>query len=262
MTEFGQLLRSWRVSKGVSQLVLGLEADVSSRHISFLENGRARPSRNMVLQITNALQVPLRECNILLRAAGFSDEYRARTLADPEMLQVSYALELMLDANLPYPAIVVNSCYDVMLANRSQQALTGLLMQQIPNLHETNNLMDLLFHPNGIKPCVGNWEQIAPLLLQRLYRENTLRKDSATAELLNKILNYSTVPENWRKFAPDADIGPMTQLELVIGADHLNFFSTISTFGTAIDITLQELKIESFFPADDFTREFFQNLQL
>ena len=100
------------------------------------------------------------------------------------------------------------------------------------------------------------------LLLQRLYRENTLDEYSATSKLLTRILAYPTIPEKWQKFVPDADIGPMIQLELVIGSAHLHFFSTISTFGTVIDITLQELKIESFFPADDFTRAFFQKLKL
>jgi len=254
----GDLLRQWRETRRISQLDLGLEADVSARHISFVETGRARPSREMVLMLANVLDVPFRERNVLLQAAGFAPVYRETSLDAPEMAQVRQALELILRRQEPFGAVVFDRRWDLVMANAGFLNLVGTLvrfdgvaaMPYAVIAPPRPNLMRLLFDPEGLRPHVANWEVVGRATLARLHREAVREHDPLTTALLNSILAFPGVPSRWRK--PDFDAPPdlVIPVEFQLGEHRLSLFSTITTLGSPQDITLQELHIEAFYPAD------------
>jgi transcriptional regulator with XRE-family HTH domain len=252
---FGALLRQWRTRQGLSQLDLALSAEVSARHLGFVETGRASPSREMVLLLARALDIPLRECNRLLSAAGFNDHYRESDLDDPEMAKPRRALEFVLERHEPYPALVVDASWQVRLANHAAQRLIAWFVppDALP-VGQQPNLLRLLFDPRAARPYVVNWEEVASELVQRVHREAVARgPDSPAEEVLREVLDQPGVPASWRK----ADLlQPLSALDcLVLERDglRLNLFSTIWTFGSPLDITFQELRVETYFPADDET---------
>ncbi len=262
---FGQLLKSWRGSRKLSQLDLAVEAEVSQRHLSFLESGRAQPSRDMVLLLAEALDVPLRERNTLLGSAGFAPLYRERELDGPDMKPVRQALEMTLKHHEPYPAIVVNRDWDLIMGNEAAHRMYASLgdpeevWQRIdPSGHQ--NTLRLIFHPQGMQPLIRNWDQVVTHMLNRLQREAATEPgDSSLKKLLDEISQYPGVPDAesaiWQTPPP-----PIMPVEMDMGGMVLKTFTMISTFGTPQDITTDELRIETFFPADDFTREVFQKL--
>ena len=251
----GRLLKQWRRLRRMSQLDLALAAEASSRHLSFVETGRARPSREMVLRLAEALDLPLRERNALLTAAGYATLYRESTLTDASMSQVRKALDLMLAKHEPYPALVVSRRYDLMMANQGAARLMATLGVSARGDEGPLNVLRALFDPEGIRPFVANWEEVARALLERGRREAVATGgDQAMAELTEELLAYPGVPEAWRA-APDLEAELPPVLNVVFAGDDLKltWFSTIATFGTPQDVTLQELHIECFFPADAAT---------
>jgi transcriptional regulator with XRE-family HTH domain len=263
-SSFGDLLRRWRDARRVSQLELGLEADVSARHISFMETGRARPSREMVLALSGVLDVPLRERNVLLQAAGYAPMYRETSLDAPEMAQVRQALELILRRQEPFGAIVFDRRWDLVMANAGYLGMAEALLggpgfalapyTVIPPPRP--NLMKLLFDPDGWRPHLANWETIARGTLARLQREAARDHDPATAALLESVLSYPGVPGRWRKPDFDAPQALVIPVELRVGGRTLRLFSTIASLGSPQDITLQELHIEALHPSDEETETF------
>jgi transcriptional regulator with XRE-family HTH domain len=258
---FGELLRRWRDARRVSQLELGLEADVSARHISFIETGRANPSREMVIALASVLDVPLRERNVLLQAAGFAPVYRETSLDAPEMAQVRQALELILRRHEPFGAIVFDRRWDLVMANAAYLRMASAMIggggywpapySVIPPPRP--NLMKLLFEPDGWRPHLANWETIARGTLARLHREVARDQDPAGAELLDAVLACPGVPDRWRKPDFDAPQDLVIPVELRVADATLRFFSTIASLGSPQDITLQELHIEALHPADEAT---------
>jgi transcriptional regulator with XRE-family HTH domain len=248
----GELLRSWRQRRSLSQLELALEADVSARHVSFLETGRARPSRDMVIRLAEELQVPLRERNALLLAAGYAPVYTQRQLDAPEMRPVREAIDRFLRAHEPYPAVVVDRYHNLLASN---DALELLLAGVAPELLEPPaNGMRIALHPEGMAPRTLNLAEWSAHLLQRVRREAQSTGDPQLADLYDELVGYPGVHVS----AHHADVQPADiVLPLRVldtdGTSELAFFNTLSTFGTAADITLAELGIEAFYPANAHT---------
>lgn len=250
---FGSILRHWREARRYSQLDLALEANVSSKHVSFLETGRNRPSREMIIRLSNAMDIPLRDRNLMLSAAGFADAYTETSLAAPEVSQVEEALTRILDKHEPYPAIVVDANWDVVRQNSGGIRLVGLFLDE-PDI-AAQNAFELLFSENGLRPWVEGWETLSSILLMRLFRETLSAGDnSEKLDLFRRIESMPTTPANWRELASQLPSGPTIDLILKKGGRRLRFFTTVTTFGTPQDVTLQELRIESYFPADEETR--------
>ncbi len=259
---FGQLLRGWRETRRVSQLDLALSAEVSSRHISFIETGRAQPSREMVLLLSSVLDVPLRERNALLYAAGFAPIYRETDLNDPQMAQARQALTLILDQMGPFGAIAFDRRWDVVMANaafwRMIAPLAGPDFQAPPPLAVIPpprlNALQMLFDPAGWRPFIRNWETVARAALERAHREYLQDQHPAQREILELVLSYPGVPDRWRQ--PDLSVAQdiLIPVELALGPHTVRLFTTITSLGSAQDITLQELRIETFHPMDDETR--------
>ena len=244
----GDLLRDWRQRRRLSQLDLALEAGVSTRHLSFVETGRARPSPEMVLHLADELEVPLRERNRLLLAAGYAPVYEERALDEPEMQPVHDAVQLVLDGHDPYPAITVDRGWALVAHNRG----AALLMAGLPDdlLAPPVNVLRASLHPDGLAPRIANLGQWKAHLLERLARQAAVTGDPALRTLYEELAAYPAPEE-------DADQGPASDvvvpLRLRIPGGELRFFSTVTTFGTPVDITVEELSIESFFPADRAT---------
>lgn len=249
----GGLLRDWRRRRRLSQLDLGIQAGVSARHLSFVETGRATPSRELLLHLAECLRVPLRERNALLLAAGYAPHYRQTPLEAEQMAPVRAALNLLLAGHDPFPAVVVDRRWDLVSANRSALAMfaEGVAPALLaPPL----NTLRLSLHPQGLARRIANLGQYSAHLLMRLHRQAVLSADPDLAALHEELRAYPGVCEE-----PPAAADPAALLfvPLVLrapGGRELTLFSTLATFGTALDITLAELVIESFHPADEATR--------
>ena len=252
----GGLLRQWRERRRMSQLDLSLEAEISARHLSFVETGRAHPSRDMVLLLARVLDVPPRARNELLVAAGFAPMYRERPLDAPEMSQVRRALDFMLRQQEPFPALVLDRHWNILMTNEASGRVLGLFLD--PKETEAlgvPNAMRLTYHPRALRPYIVNWEATAAALIQWLHRDLIRGGGDETRLLLEELLSYPDVPRQWRTLDLDASTAPFLAIELRREDIHLKFFTTLASLGTPYDITLHELRIESFFPADDATEE-------
>ncbi len=260
---FGALLKSWRTSRRYSQLNLALEAEVSQRHLSFLESGRAQPSREMVLKLSEVLSIPLRERNHLLLATGFAPLYQERALDSIDMVAIREALDATLRHHEPYPALAVDRQWNVVLQNSAVDRLLELVgspsgVWQRVDPSGMRNLMRLALHPHGMQPLVRNWQQTASVLLTRLRREVTANPaDAQLRALLSDLCALPGIPPGWRHAVWDTAPPPVLGLELGNnGAPSLKLFSLACTFGTAMDVTAGELRLELFFPENEFTAEF------
>ncbi|HKE80189.1 MAG TPA: helix-turn-helix transcriptional regulator [Solirubrobacteraceae bacterium] len=244
----GPLLRSWRQRRRLSQLDLALEAGVSARHVSFVETGRSRPSPEMVLHLAEQLEVPLRERNELLLAAGYAPAYRKRPLDDPELEPVRDALQVVLDGHGAWPAAVVDRSWNMVAANPG----LGLLVEGVaPELMQPPvNLLRVGLHPDGVAPRIVNLGEWRAHLLDRLRRQVERIGAPELQALHDELSDYP---------GDDSDVGPSNDifvpLRIRTRLGELSFFSTVATFGAAVDITVAELGIESFFPADAATGE-------
>ena len=249
----GPLLQYWRKTRSLSQLALAHEADVSPRHICFLETGRARPSREMVVLLSNVLDVPLRERNTMLLAAGFAPMYAESRLDAPELGAVRTALLAILRQQEPFPAVVMNRHWDLVQVNEAARRFFGLLLGDRAAAGPAN-VVRLMFDPNGLRPYVSNWELVAETLLQRVHREAIGGvPDAATERLLAEVLAYPDVPKRLRRVDLGAPSVPVIPICFRKGDQAFNYFSAITTLGTPQDVTLQEMRIEGFFPADSAT---------
>ena len=256
----GDFLRDWRRRRHQSQLALALKAGVSQRHLSFIESGRAQPSREMVLHLAEHLDIPLRERNRLLNAAGFASLYPERSLDDPALDAARQAIERVLAAHEPYPAMAVDRHWTLVAAN---QALAPLLTGASPSLLTPPiNVLRLSLHPDGVASRVVNYVQWRTYLLQRLVRECDLTGDPYLEELLAEVRSYPVPrpgPDRASSIA-HADSRVFVPLELETPAGILSFISTTTVFGTPVDITVSELTLELLFPADAATAAHLRHL--
>lgn len=258
----GDLLREWRQRRRMSQLLLATEADISTRHLSFVESGRAVPSREMVMHLAERLDVPLRARNTLLVAAGYAPLFRERPLSDPQLAAAREAVELVLKGHEPYPALAIDRHWTIIAANN---ALAPLLTGASPELLKPPvNALRLSLHPEGIAASIVNWHAWREHVLVRLQRQIDVSGDNALSALRDELAAYPTPPgadAAERDNAAVNQIAVPLRLRTPIGV--LSFFSTTTVFGTPVDVTLSELAIEAFFPADPQTaaalREFGEN---
>ena len=250
----GTLLKQWRERRRMSQLGLSVEAEISTRHLSFLETGRAQPSRDMVLLLSRVLEVPVRKRNELLTAAGYAPIYRETTLEAPEMAQVRQAMGYMLRQQEPYPAMVLDRHWNIVMTNDAMQRVTAQFvdpdaMKELGPL----NAMRLSYHPRGLRPYIVNWEATAAAFIQWLHRDLLRAGDEETRRLLDELLSYPDVPRHWQSLDLDASTAPFLAIELKKGDARFSFFTLLASLGTPYDITLHELRIECFFAADTAT---------
>jgi transcriptional regulator with XRE-family HTH domain len=242
----GPLLREWRQRRRLSQLELALRSGVSSRHLSFVETGRSLPSAELVLHLAEELDVPLRDRNQLLLAAGYAPRFAEHDLDAPELGPIREAIDLLLRGHEPYPALVVDRHWGLVATNRSLAALVDGVAPHL--LDPPVNVLRLSLHPDGLAPRILNLGQWRAHLLERLAREAFASGDPALAALHEELRGYGE---------PVESAEPATQIAVPLrlrhGDDELSFISTKTTFGTALDVTAAELSIESFFPADDAT---------
>jgi transcriptional regulator with XRE-family HTH domain len=243
----GQLLRGWRAARGVSQLDLALRAGFSARHLSFVETGRSRPSRDALLALAEALDVPLRERNQLLEAAGYADAYRETALDAGEMAHVRGVLQFILERHAPYPALVLDRYSTCLLANAAATRFVELVVD--PSLIGPGaNHLRLAFHPLGARLFIVNWDEVARHLLGRAERELAPAADDPRAAALLAELRGYAGPLPRIPASPASDL--LVPIHIRRDALELRLFSTIMTLGTPRDVTLQELRLETFFPAD------------
>ena len=251
-SQFGILIKKWRKKRRMSQLDLALDAEISTRHLSFLETGRSKPSQEMVLILASALEVPLRERNTLMQAAGFQAVYR-ESLEDSEgMEQVNRALDFLLNQAEPYAAVVMDRQYNVLRYNHPMTIFMELFLGEDQVLEEFN-IMDATFDPDVFRPYIMNFEEVAPAFLDRLHRQYTAEADPRTKDLIDKISAYPGVPKDWRTLQLERPTQLLIPLKLEKGPLRLSLFTTLTILGTAQDITTSDLAIEHYFPADDAT---------
>jgi transcriptional regulator with XRE-family HTH domain len=252
LAHVGVLLREWRAARRLSQLDLALQAGVSSRHLSYVETGKSRPSRDMVTRLADTLDVPLRDRNALLVAAGYAPEFAESALGAPEMAQVRRAIEFILDHQEPYPAFVVNRHWDILLANRAAARVAAFLCGGSAH----TNMVHQFFDPSDLRAVVVNWEEVAGDLIRHLHDVISANPSDAKARtLLSEALGYPDVPTQWRTRELGSAPPPILTTVFEKAGRQLRFFSTITMFGTARDVTIDELRIECTFPADDATAE-------
>ena len=250
---FGEELRRWRDARRMSQLALAGDAEVSQRHLSFLETGKSKPSREMVLHLGRALDLSLREQNALLASAGFSPEYTETGLDDPDLDEVRHVLEVVLAAHGHIPAYVVDRGWDLILANPASLGIAALAGLD-PPLDVATNVMRTCFHPDGLRSRVLDWERFATTVLHRLEREVVDRPfDDRLADLLAEARTYPGVAD--LAVRDPLPTGNDLMVPLLLASEHgtLRFVSTIATIGAPFDVTLEELRIETLLPADRLT---------
>lgn len=246
-------MRDWRQHRRLSQLDLALNADVSTRHLSFVETGRSQPSREMLLRLSEQLEVPLRERNTLLVSAGYAPVYAATPLDDPAMAVIREAVDLVLAGHEPYPALAIDRHWNLVAANRAVNALmTGIAPELlVPPI----NVLRVSLHPDGLAPITANLAFWRNHILSRLAREVEMSNDPVLADLHRELAGYPA-PDDRGHRLDDTRYGDLVApIRLRTPSGLLSFFTTTTVFGTAVDVTLDELTIESFFPADAATAQ-------
>lgn len=241
----GELLREWRQRRRLSQLDFALEAEISTRHLSFVETGRAQPSRDMLLHLSELLDVPLRERNTLLVAGGFAPMFAARSLDDPALSAAREAVDLVLKGHEPYPAMAIDRHWNLVAANASVGPFMAGASPEL--LQPPINVLRLSLHPRGLAPQIANYAQWRAHLIARLRRQIEISADLTLSELLEELLAYPS-PQKHEPELPGSAVAIPFCFSTPAGI--LNFISTTTVFGTPIDVTLSELAIEAFFPAD------------
>ncbi len=249
--QFGPLLKEWRQRRRVSQLDLACMGEVSTRHLSFLETGRSQPSREMVLHLAEQLEVPLRDRNTLLTSAGYAPVYRERPLNDPGLRPALRAVEAIIEGHMPYPALAIDRHWTLIAANAAVSRLLSDVDSAL--LTPPVNVLRLALHPKGLAPRTVNYTIWRAHLLDRLNRQTEASADPVLLTLLQELRAYSP-PPGIRPGQPATDFGGMVvPFELRTDRGILSFLSTTTVFGTPVDITLSELAMECFYPADDAT---------
>jgi transcriptional regulator with XRE-family HTH domain len=255
---FGAMLRHWRTSRRLSQLGLAVEAGISARHLSFLETGRAQPSRDMVQLLAGMLDVPLAERNAMLIGAGYAPVYGERPLGAPELAHVRRALEFTLRQQEPYPALVLNGYHDIVMRNDASRRIFEIFRGPMP-ANRTINGLRAIFDPNGLRPFVANWDEMAECMMQGLQRQIADTGNARLVELRDELLGYPGVPSRLAAMSA-SEAPPIINLHLKKDDLELQFFTAVSFIGRARDITVQDLKVECFFPADAATDQFARRL--
>jgi len=258
-TGFGSILSEWRAVRRLSQLELALQTGISQRHISFVESGRAQPSRDMIFKLADGLDLPLRVRNNIFLAAGYAPAYPERRLGLAEMKAVRDALELILNHHEPYPAIVTDVNWNVVMQNAAASRIVACCVDAaaLRTLSPDGplNFMQLMFSADGMRPRILNWAHTRAVLLNRLRRESAGNPNSISEKLRRQFENDASPPGDVVTFLDEPE-DPVLPLELVVGSSRIRLFSTFTTFGTPQDVTLQELRIDMSFPADEATRRF------
>ncbi len=258
---FGARLRWWRERRGLSQLALAATAETTQRHLSFLESGRTAPSRTMVHRLADALALPLRQQNALLLAAGFAPAWKQRDLAAPEMAQVNRALQFMLDQQEPYPAFVVDRRWNLLRANAGAERLVEFLLGPSPPPvpgAPPPNLAEALLAPNALRPFIRNWEDTARFFLRGVHADAAADGTPETAELLARLLAFPGLPALYETLPPEEAKAPVLAMDFAKGDTSFSLFTTIATLGTPLDVTVQEIRVECFFPADEASAALFR----
>ena len=260
--DFAAALRYWRDKRGYSQLRLASESGISQRHISFLESGRSQASREMILKLGIVLDIPLRERNVMLLAAGYAPAYRERSLSDPELASVKQALDFMLAQQAPYPALVVDRLWNLVMANAPAAIMMRWLLDMPDGAaapREGVNVLKLMLDPNGVRRHLQNWEDVCADLLHWIQREAMSDGlGSEAASLLGELAALPGISAATRLANLDARALPFLPMQIRKDGVALNLFTSIATMGTPHDVTVHELRIESFFPADEATARWFQ----
>jgi transcriptional regulator with XRE-family HTH domain len=259
-TRGGELLRQWRQRRRRSQLDLALDTGISARHLSFVETGRSQPSRGLLLALAEQLDVPLRERNALMLAAGYAPVYSESDLNGAEIELARDALEHLLAGHEPYPAVVLDRWGDILLTNRTVGPLIDGVDPAL--LQPPINVYRLSLHPDGLAPRIRNRTEWAAHLGHRLARLARLTGDPRLAQLLDEIRTYPGVAAAVDDYRESVSAELLLTLQLAHPDGDLRLHSTVTNFGSAHDVTLAELTVESFFPADAHTREFLQRLPL
>ncbi|MFC5435276.1 helix-turn-helix domain-containing protein [Rhodanobacter umsongensis] len=248
----GALLREWRTVRRMSQLDLALEAGMSARHLSYVETGKAQASRELICRLADVFGMPLRERNALLLAGGYAPQYQENALAMPAMERMRQAIELIITHQEPYPAFVIDRQWNVLMANEAAVRVNRLLMDGRESRHA--NLLHQVFDPADFRPVIINWPEVAEKFIRHVHEQlAAVPTDRALQALLADVLGYPDVPRHWR--IRDLENGPAPLLTLAFRSrrGELRFFETITTFSMPRDVTLDELRIECAFPADDHT---------
>jgi len=251
----GDMLREWRQRRRMSQLLLASEAEISTRHLSFVESGRALPSREMVMHLAERLEVPLRARNALLVAAGYAPLFRERPLSDPQLSAARQAVDLVLKGHEPYPALAIDRHWTMVAANR---AIAPLVARADPKLLAGPvNVLRLSLHPDGLAPHIVNWHAWREHVIGRVQRQAETSGDAALASLVGELSAFPAPPHAGKPDQAGAFEANQIAVPFRIATDLcvLSFFSTTTVFGTPVDVTLSELAIEAFFPADDDTAQ-------
>ena len=252
----GPVLREWRERRRLTQLELALDAGISTRHLSFLETGRSRPGREMLMRILGQLEVPFREQNRLLLASGHAPAFPERSLEDPELLPVREALDQILSGHEPYPAVVVDRAWNLVAANSAMRRMAGQVAIDPALLEPPVNILRVGFHPRGLAPLIVNLGRWRAHFCQRLERQAAVTGDPELAELLEEIAGYP-VPDDEPDAAPNLEAGEMLGPVRFRAPDggELSFFGMFATFDTPFEVTASELALELLFPADQATAE-------
>jgi transcriptional regulator with XRE-family HTH domain len=252
----GRLLKEWRGRRGYSQLDLALAAHTTQRHVSFIESGRAAPSRDMVLRLATTLDLPLRQQNALLLAAGYAPAWRERDLSAPGLAVVDRALHYMLSQHEPFPAFVVDRRWNLLRANRGAARLTEFLTGSAPA--EPVNLAIALMSSDGLRPLIANWPEVALHFLRGVQADANADGTQETLALLTRLLALPDVASLTEAMPPEEGHPPVLPIHFRRGETSLRLFTTIATLGTPRDVTLDEVRIECFFPIDDATEVIFR----
>ena len=254
--QFGEQLRWWRKRRGLSQLELAGVAGTSQRHLSFLESGRAAPSQQMVLNLAAALNVSLRQQNAFLGSAGFAARWREGELGGRELAEVDRALDYILAQQEPFPAFVVDRHWNLKRANRGAARMVEFVLGAVPK--GAVNLADALLSPAALRPAVVNWEEVALHFIRGVQADAIADGSPESAALLARLLSYQGLPALLQSASIEEAPRPLLPIHLRKGDVSLHLFTTIATLGTPQDITVQEIRIESFFPMDERTAAFFR----
>jgi transcriptional regulator with XRE-family HTH domain len=250
---FGEHLRAWRQRRRLSQLDLAAEADISTRHLSYVETGRANPSREMVLRLTARLEVPLRERNAFLVAAGYAPMYRETRLDEPAMAAAKQAVEMILSSHEPFPAMAIDRHWNLVAANRMLRHLLTDVDASL--LQSPVNVLRLSLHPRGLAPKIVNLAQWRAHLFERLSHQIAASAEPALIALLGELRNLPLPVAEAEEHLQGEHMGVAMPMKFRSPAGVLSFISTTTIFGSPLDVTLQEIALETFFPSDEFTRQ-------
>lgn len=259
LSAVGEILCRWREARRVSQFELSLTTGISARHLSYVETGRSHPSRELLELLADALAMPLRERNTLLLAAGFAPPYRETSLSAPELAKIRQAADFIIGQQEPYPAFIVNRYWDVLMMNAGLQRVFTLVRGGQPT---HTNIMHQVFDPNDMRPHIVNWDEVAGDLLRHLHHQvSASAGDSKLRALRDEVLSYPGLPADWHRRELGATPLPVITTIFRAGEARLQFFSTITTFGSPLDVTVDEMHIECMFPMDEETAEICRALQ-